>query len=108
MKKAMKRQAAVLMAAVFLMSAGGCTQKKNVETSTETVQKETEVADEMNSEGFVLLSDVAPDVIQEVRYYTTYNFVGERIDGYEEPCVLMTKEAAAALNDPRCRAALGH
>ena len=99
MKKAMKRQAAVLMAAVFLMSAGGCTQKKNVETSTETVQKETEVADEMTSEGFVLLSDVAPDVIQEVRYYTTYNFVGERIDGYEEPCVLMTKEAAAALNE---------
>ncbi len=46
---------------------------------------------------FVLLSDVCPDVIQEVRYYTTYNFVGSRIDGYEQPVILMTKEAAAAL-----------
>ena len=63
MKKTMKRQAAILMAVIFLMSAGGCTQKKNVETSSETVQKETAVADENNSEGFVLLADVAPDVI---------------------------------------------
>lgn len=47
--------------------------------------------------GFVLLSDVAPDIIQEIRYYSTYNFVGNRIDGYEEPCALMTREAALAL-----------
>ena len=26
-----------------------------------------------------------------------YNFVGERIDGYEQPCALITKEAAEAL-----------
>lgn len=49
------------------------------------------------SEGFVLLSEAVPDVILEVRYYSTYNFVGERVDGYEEPCVLLTKEAAEAL-----------
>ena len=47
--------------------------------------------------GFVVLSEVVPDVILEVRYYSTYNFVGDRIDGYEEPCVLMTREAAEAL-----------
>ena len=49
------------------------------------------------SEGFVLLAEAVPDVILEVRYYSTYNFVGERVDGYEEPCVLLTKEAAEAL-----------
>lgn len=49
------------------------------------------------SEGFVLLSDMVPDAILEIRYYSTYNFVGERIDGYEEPCALITKEAAQAL-----------
>ena len=38
-----------------------------------------------------------PDVILEVRYYTTYNFVGDRIDGYEAPIVLLTKETAEAL-----------
>lgn len=46
---------------------------------------------------FVLLSEVVPDAILEVRYYSTYNFVGERIDGYEEPVIIVTKETAAAL-----------
>ena len=46
---------------------------------------------------FVLLSDVVPDAIQEIRYYSTYNFVGDRIDGYTEPVALMTREAALAL-----------
>ena len=40
--------------------------------------------------GFVLLADHVPGVIQEIRYYSTYNFIGERIDGYEEPCALLT------------------
>ncbi len=50
-----------------------------------------------NPSGFVLLSDFVPGVIQEIRYYSTYNFIGDRIDGYEEPCALLTKEAARAL-----------
>ena len=52
---------------------------------------------EMDPSGFVLLSDYVPHVIQEIRYFSTYNFIGERIDGYEEPCALLTKEAARAL-----------
>ena len=51
----------------------------------------------MDPSGFVLLSDLVPGIIQEIRYYSTYNFVGDRIDGYEEPCALLTKEAARAL-----------
>lgn len=47
--------------------------------------------------GFVVLGEFIPDIIQEIRYYSTYNFVGERIDGYEVPCALMTREAAEAL-----------
>ena len=46
---------------------------------------------------FVTLADAVPDAILEIRYYSTYNFVGERIDGYDEPCALLTKEAAKAL-----------
>ncbi len=46
---------------------------------------------------FVLLTDAVPDAILEIRYYSTYNFVGDRIDGYEEPLAFLTKEAAAAL-----------
>jgi D-alanyl-D-alanine dipeptidase len=47
--------------------------------------------------GFVLLSDFVPQIIQEIRYFSTYNFIGDRIDGYEEPCAILTKEAARAL-----------
>ena len=47
--------------------------------------------------GFVLLSDVVPHIVQEIRYFSTFNFVGERVDGYEEPVALMTREAARAL-----------
>ena len=51
----------------------------------------------MDPSGFVLLADCVPHIVQEIRYYSTYNFIGERIDGYEEPCALLTKEAARAL-----------
>ena len=51
----------------------------------------------MDSSGFVLLGNFVPHIVQEIRYYTTYNFIGDRIDGYEEPCALLTREAARAL-----------
>ena len=51
----------------------------------------------MDPSGFVLLADLVPGIVQEIRYYSTYNFVGDRIDGYEEPCALLTREAARAL-----------
>ncbi|MBR1796973.1 MAG: M15 family metallopeptidase [Clostridiales bacterium] len=51
----------------------------------------------MDPSGFVLLSDYVPHIVQEIRYFSTYNFIGERIDGYEEPCAILTVEAARAL-----------
>ena len=50
-----------------------------------------------DTSGFVLLADVVPAILQEIRYYSTYNFIGDRIDGYEEPCAILTAEAARAL-----------
>lgn len=50
-----------------------------------------------DNSNFVNITDVVPDVILEIRYYGTYNFVGSRIDGYEEPTALLTKQAAKAL-----------
>ena len=52
-----------------------------------------------DASGFVLLAEAIPDVILEIRYYSTYNFIGERIHGYEEPVALLSKEAAAALKE---------
>ena len=51
----------------------------------------------MDPSGFVVLADYVPQIVQEIRYHSTYNFIGERIDGYEEPCALLTIEAARAL-----------
>lgn len=52
-----------------------------------------------DSTGFVSLSDVIPDIVLDMRYYSSYNFVGTRINGYEEPAALLAKEAALALKN---------
>ncbi|MBQ2051135.1 MAG: M15 family metallopeptidase [Paludibacteraceae bacterium] len=49
------------------------------------------------SDKFVTLTDAVPDAILEIRYFSTYNFVGKRVDGYIEPTALMTKRAADSL-----------
>ena len=38
-----------------------------------------------------------PDAILEIRYYSTYNFVEQRIDGDEQPIAMLTHEAADSL-----------
>ena len=53
--------------------------------------------EEMKKAGFVLLTDIIPDAILEMRYYSTFNFVGERIDAYEAPVAYLTIEATNAL-----------
>ena len=79
------------------------TTEKDTEATTEETPTDAKEDEEENSEGlpeaegFVLVTDVIPDAILEIRYYTDYNFVGEQIDGYEEPVALLTKEAAQAL-----------
>ncbi len=47
--------------------------------------------------GFVLVTEAVPDVILEIRYHSTFNFVGERVDGYDQPVAILTCEAAEAL-----------
>ena len=54
-------------------------------------------APEENFDDFVDLADFLPDAILEIRYHTSYNFVGVPIDGYEQPTALLTREAAEAL-----------
>ncbi len=47
--------------------------------------------------GFVAISEAVPAVLLEIRYHSTYNFIGDRVDGYEQPAALLTREAAEAL-----------
>ena len=52
---------------------------------------------EMDASDFVVLADYVPSIVQEIRYHSTFNFVGDRIDDYEEPVALCTRECARAL-----------
>ncbi|MCM0676327.1 M15 family metallopeptidase [Micromonospora phytophila] len=47
--------------------------------------------------GFVVLSDVDPRIVHDIRYATAHNFVGRPIAGYPEPLCLLTRRAAEAL-----------
>ncbi len=63
----------------------------------QTKRNRTAVVRPDNSNQFVTLTDAVPDAILEIRYFSTYNFVGKRVDGYMEPTALMTKRAADSL-----------
>ncbi|MFD0313644.1 M15 family metallopeptidase [Streptomyces flavalbus] len=47
---------------------------------------------------FVALRTVDRTIIEEMRYFTPHNFVGERIDGYQQPLCILTRPAAQALH----------
>ena len=87
------RLIALMLALILAMTA--CSSKVRVH---ETVSEDGVTLSDDSSD-FALLSEAVPDAILEIRYYSTYNFVGERIDGYEEPLALLTKEAAVALKE---------
>lgn len=48
-------------------------------------------------DGFVYVKTIIPDLDIELRYNTTNNFVGKRIDGYNSNKLILTKEVALAL-----------
>lgn len=47
--------------------------------------------------GFVYLRDIAPLIIQDIRYFGSANFVGRQVKGYEAPECILTDKAATAL-----------
>ena len=89
----MKKAFIMILLSVMLSACGG----KAMEDKTTYLEDGTKLSSD--SGDFVLVSDVVPDVILEIRYYSTYNFIGDRIDGYEEPLAFLTKEAAQALKE---------
>ena len=48
-------------------------------------------------DGFVYVHDVIPDVVLDVRYHSTDNFMGTVVDGYRADVILISKPAADAL-----------
>ena len=69
----------VLFSALFFGNSVGRTQEKTL------------------PDGFICVDTIIPDVKVELRYCTTHNFVGARIDGYIAPKCILTRQAAEAL-----------
>lgn len=51
-----------------------------------------------NAPGFVYLSDVDDSIIQDIRYYTSHNFLSRRVEGYNAPVCVLSVDAAANLS----------
>lgn len=81
----MKRRLLIISATLAVLFASSCTGNT------------TGKAPEMDSSQFVLIGEHIPDVILEIRYYSTYNFIGDRIPGYLEPVAILSREAADSL-----------
>ena len=82
----MKKICYALLVACLLLT--GCNKDNNKDNGS------NELGD---AKYFVNVTDVVPDVILEIRYFSTYNFVGSRIDGYLQPTALLLREAADSL-----------
>ncbi|MFM9373521.1 M15 family metallopeptidase [Streptomyces sp. Da 82-17] len=54
-------------------------------------------------DAFVALRDVDPTILQEIRYTTDHNFVGDPIDGYRQPMCILTEPAAEALHEAQSK-----
>ena len=48
--------------------------------------------------GFAPVYSVIDDAVYDIRYYSPYNFTGNKIQGYKAPVAYMTKEALEALS----------
>ncbi|MER6626634.1 M15 family metallopeptidase [Streptomyces sp. NPDC000987] len=73
-----------VLAALLCLTAAGATARADTEPRA--------------PEDFVALRTVDPTILQEMRYFTPHNFVGERIDGYRQPVCVLTRPAAEALH----------
>jgi len=48
---------------------------------------------------FVYLDDVVPDIMLDIRYASTDNFIGKPIEGYVKPVAITTSKTASALKN---------
>lgn len=83
------KRISLLIFAVCTLCVISCNKKS---TSSKS---ETDIT--YRSDLFVNITDVVPDALLEIRYFSTYNFIGSRIDGYLQPTALLTRQAADSL-----------
>ncbi len=68
-----------------------------VEAVSDTLPTQADTLGNPPHEGFVYVRTLIPDVIEDLRYFTTNNFMGMQVDGYEANRAILSREAATAL-----------
>jgi D-alanyl-D-alanine dipeptidase len=104
MDKTLKLLLALLVVVAYFagLVSGRRIERTRVEPRTDTLTVVvpvdcTSLVSRAPDSRFVVLGEHIPDLIQEIRYYSTFNFIGTRVEGYEMPVALLTREAADSL-----------
>lgn len=88
----------IIAVAAISLTIEGCnspsTTSDQIPITTDSTSKLTE---KDIPDNFVLITDVIPDAMLDIRYYSAFNFIGERIPGYEQPLAILSKEACDSL-----------
>lgn len=80
------------------ISTGALTEEKEAKADDIKQQEPQEVPQGEPYKGFVYVKNIIPDLVEDLRYFTTNNFMGEKADGYEANYAILSKEAATALS----------
>lgn len=104
-RKSITNKLSIVLTAILLLAGCGNTGKTKAgemderDTSARTIvtPNAPPVLRVERPNGFVSVTDLIPDAELEIRYYTTNNFVGRQIDGYEAPIALLSRPAADSL-----------
>jgi D-alanyl-D-alanine dipeptidase len=91
------------MTRLSLVARGLVTAAAALLTMTATTATARAKTEPTAPEDFVALRSVDRTIIQEMRYFTPHNFVGERIDGYRQPLCVLTRPAAQALHQAQTK-----
>lgn len=112
--EALFKERIILYLSAFLLIASSCSENKicnsnyfnekgslanySVLKNSKQNNKDSIVATTtIPHEGFVYVRNYIPDLIEDLRYYTTDNFMGTKADGYESNSVILSKQATEAL-----------
>jgi D-alanyl-D-alanine dipeptidase len=89
----------IVAAAMTALLLAGCTST-STDSESDTSPSQSPSTSPTTTDlpaDFVRLSDVAPDIPIEIRYFGDHNFVGRPITGYAAPECILTRKAAKAL-----------
>lgn len=87
----------ILLFITLIAAVAGCKCHGGASAATAEDNINVATTPEEDASQFVIITDVIPDAILEIRYYSSYNFIGNRIPGYEDPVAIMTAQATDSL-----------